>query len=271
MNIDQSTIKQNNMKKEVSQNLKVYDLHNHLLGDVKHIIRDEDNKLQIVFAPPGKEKPLFRVSKQVVRKVDLDRDSIIIFITENMRKELIKHSGDAFDWVQSDSTEASFDETQNEEIDSEEIMSDDTALDEATIRLLEERLKIDRSSKKLGEVIVRKVVETKTIEVPVRQEKLIVEQVHGDQTENLAEIDLSSGVIEDQDLRNTSVTQDGLTVHGEFISLEAASEIIKAISLQKDHGCQKVKIELIVSNSQQQKDYQAMLDQCTDQNSLDSM
>jgi uncharacterized protein (TIGR02271 family) len=207
----------------------------------------------------------------MVRNVDLENDYIIIFLAKNMKQELLKHSHDAFDWIQAELSEETPEETQDEALNSESEMSNSSILDEATIRLLEERLKVKRNSKKVGEVVVRKVVETKTVEVPVRQEKLIVEQIQGDQTENLAEIDLSSGTIEGITLQDNAVNSHDLSVHGEFITPDAASEILKAISLQKNHGCQKVKIELMVSDSQKQQEYQAMFDRCTDQSSLDLM
>lgn len=50
-------------------------------------------------------------------------------------------------------------------------------LDEEIIPLLAERVIVDRHKRKSGEVVVRKVIETEIIEVIVRREKLIVEQV----------------------------------------------------------------------------------------------
>jgi stress response protein YsnF len=62
-------------------------------------------------------------------------------------------------------------------------------LDEKIIPLLEERLIIDRHKRKSGEIVIRKVIETEVIEVLVRREKLIVEQVSPEYKE-LAVIDL---------------------------------------------------------------------------------
>jgi len=58
------------------------------------------------------------------------------------------------------------------------------------IPLKEERLVVDKKKQKLGEVVVRKEVETEYIQVPVQREKLIVEQV-GEEPKQLAEIDLT--------------------------------------------------------------------------------
>lgn len=61
---------------------------------------------------------------------------------------------------------------------------------EEVIPLLEERLIVDQKQRKVGEVVVRKEIETEIIEVPVQREKLIVEQV-GPEPKQLAEIDLT--------------------------------------------------------------------------------
>jgi len=71
------------------------------------------------------------------------------------------------------------------------LSSDSEILSEELIRLLGERVVVDRNKRKVGEVIVRKVIETRMVQVqvPVRHEKLIVEQVSPERKQ-LAEIDL---------------------------------------------------------------------------------
>lgn len=61
---------------------------------------------------------------------------------------------------------------------------------EEVIPLREERLVVDQKKQKVGEVVVRKEIETEIIQVPVQREKLIVEQV-GAEPKQLAEIDLT--------------------------------------------------------------------------------
>lgn len=56
------------------------------------------------------------------------------------------------------------------------------------IQLLEERIVSDRQRRKVGEVIIRKVVEIQMVEVPIRREKLVIEQV-GMNPQPLASID----------------------------------------------------------------------------------
>jgi len=77
------------------------------------------------------------------------------------------------------------------------LLSDDTleVLSRDIIRLLAERVVIGRTKRKVGEVIVRKEIETRMIQVqiPVRYEKLIVEQVSPERKQ-LVEIDLGEEV-----------------------------------------------------------------------------
>lgn len=70
------------------------------------------------------------------------------------------------------------------------ILPEETTVSSETIPLLEERVVVDHRKRKVGEVIVRKEIETEIIEVPVQREKLIVEQV-GSEHKQLAEIDLT--------------------------------------------------------------------------------
>lgn len=151
---------------------------------------------------------------------------------------------------------------------------------EKIIRLLEERLIVDRSKRKVGEVIVRKVVETRTVEVPLRREKLIVEQISPEHKQ-LVEIDLGQGEITGDDLfqaqdgsQSEKITGVELaqvtssvnepTVSGEFTSLKAASSVLDAIALQDQHRCKKVRIELVLEDSEHQAAYQGWFDRCSD-------
>lgn len=143
-------------------------------------------------------------------------------------------------------------------------------LEEKTLRLLEEQLVINRSRRKVGEIVVRKEIETKLVQVqvPVRSEKLIIEQV-GDETKQIAEIKLNEGEVRGveellaaQQTDSVSSSQ-GIAARGEFLSLNAASNMLKAIAAQRNHGCTKVRIELMVDNPEQQIKYQEMFDRCT--------
>lgn len=67
-------------------------------------------------------------------------------------------------------------------------------VDNITIPLKEEKLIVERERRKVGEVVIRKQVETHFVQVPVKREKLVIEQV-GSDDQILAEIPLSEETI----------------------------------------------------------------------------
>lgn len=153
--------------------------------------------------------------------------------------------------------------------DNEENLADDSQSEvvvEEVIRLLEERLVVNLNKRKIGEVIVRKEVETRMVEVPVQYEKLIVEQV-GAEPKILAEIDLSqsesdiSGLEMAATANSNSDNQANTT--GVFTSPKTASLLLDAISRQKNHGCQMVRVEIVLKDTEHQKTYQEWFDRCS--------
>lgn len=147
-----------------------------------------------------------------------------------------------------------------------DVVSESDITTDEIIRLLGERVIVDRNKRKVGEVIVRKEIETRMVEIPVRREKLIVEQVTPERKQ-LAEIELGQQEITGVELREADIneltslsprigTSNGLTVSGEFDSPKIASLLLNAIALERRHGCKKVRIEVVVENSERQKIYQ---------------
>ena len=137
------------------------------------------------------------------------------------------------------------------------------------VRLLEERLLVDRSKRKVGDIIVRKEIETRMVQVPVRREKLIVEQVSPERKQ-LAEIDLGQGEITGIELTETASLNpqiagldDQAIVMGEFNSPKIASLLLNAIALERRQGCKKVRVEIVVEDAELQKTYQEWFDRCS--------
>ncbi len=127
-------------------------------------------------------------------------------------------------------------------------------VEEEIIRLLEEKLIVDRSKRKIGEVIIRKEIETRMIQVPVRREKLIVEQVSPERKQ-LAEIDLGQEEISGIELTEGEKVNNDLSVSGEFISPKVASLFLNAIALERNHGCKKVRVTVVVEDEEHQQTY----------------
>lgn len=132
------------------------------------------------------------------------------------------------------------------------------------LRLLEEKLVIERKKRKVGEVIVRKVVETRMVQVPVRREKLIVEQLDP-QHQQLAEIDLGEETILNIE-SGSSTSEAQSVVTAEFLYPELASDALRAFSFQKPQGCREVRVEIILEDPQYQEAYQSMFDRWSGKN-----
>jgi hypothetical protein len=159
-------------------------------------------------------------------------------------------------------------------------------LDERTIPLLEERLVVDRQRRKVGEVIVRKEIEVQMVQVPVRREKLIVEQVlepsdsqsmgtREPQYKSLVELDLGTELGGNRDSFESVNGQingngqiheygdgkilPGPILSGEFNSARAAIQFIEAIAENSDQ--QQIQVSFVVQDVTQQGGYQQLLDQ----------
>jgi hypothetical protein len=126
------------------------------------------------------------------------------------------------------------------------------------LRLLEEKLVVERKKRKVGEIVVRKVVETRMVQIPVRREKLIVEQI-GSQNQQLAEIDLGEETITGVETV-ASHTNSQAVVRAEFPYPELASDALRAFSFQKPQGCRQVRVEIVLDEPQLQEMYQTMFD-----------
>jgi Domain of unknown function (DUF2382) len=145
------------------------------------------------------------------------------------------------------------DESKNSENDPDinacKVTSTPRVLTDEVISLLEERLMVSFTRQKIGEIVVRREVETRIlqVQVPVRHEKLIVEQV-SPEYKQLAEIDLCQG--------NTQSI-----VSGEIDSPEDAIDLLREIVNMPVQDCKTVRIEIVLKNSQHQSSYQELFDQ----------
>ncbi|PZV14606.1 MAG: hypothetical protein DCF22_08670 [Leptolyngbya sp.] len=113
-----------------------------------------------------------------------------------------------------------------------------------TISLLEERLVIDSHKRKIGEVVVRKEIETRIIEVPIRREKLVVEQV-SPTYKQLAVVDL--GQIQETEFDRVASTQTSAfdTSAHKFDDINAAIQFLEAIASESSSSQQTVHISIV--------------------------
>lgn len=281
------------------QGFAIINMQGQLIGRVKNLTLDKNRHLYLIMSKEDAQagSPAFLVSSKYIQKVDSanrllfidltqkEVDSLPVYPFQNSddtnAAEMLQYSPTQ-SVAQANNTEAKVRETlaaQDQSFPVESLRegnnesfreSDEESeiVEEEIIRLLEERLVINRSKRKVGEVVVRKEIETQIIEVPIQREKLIIEQV-GAETKQLAEIDLGKGEVTGVELTKVQTSaslhqdNDRYTVSGEFLSPKAASDLLDAIAHQKQHGCEKVRIELVVDNPEVQATYQTMFDRCS--------
>ena len=132
-------------------------------------------------------------------------------------------------------------------------------LDEHQISLLEEKLVVKRQKHKVGEVVVRKVVETRMIHLPIRREKLVIEKA-GTANEYLTEVDLGEGQVNGVKFSQLGNTNDIYLSRSNFVSIESAQQLLSAINEYSARPSVKVRLEIVSDSSDSQTAYQQVCD-----------
>ncbi|MCC5659084.1 YsnF/AvaK domain-containing protein [Nostoc sp. XA010] len=255
-------------------NFAVFDQQGQLVGVVHDLIVDANRRLNLVISNQGnqdladKHPSLFRLQSQRIKKIDKPTKSVFIDLNKSeieYMPEYLETETPGEGTLSENSTEQLVNyQTTNSPVEPVDL---DEATEEQIIRLLEERLVVESSKRKVGEVIVRKEIETRMIQVPVRREKLIVEQISPEHKQ-LAEIDLGQEEISGIDLTEVERLEvqhfgTGLMVSGEFSSPKTASLLLNAIALEQNHGCNQVRVTIAVEDESHQKKYQEWFDRCS--------
>jgi hypothetical protein len=185
------------------------------------------------------------------------------------------------------SKELNYSEYDSDLTDRAEVDSTSNILTQESFSLLEERLRIEFTQRKIGEIVIRKEIETQLVrvQIPIMREKLIVEQV-SPEYKLLAEIDLGEPIesssatteaISGNLISANSNKASGLpefdplpenldrqitppTVYGSTDSLKAASELLNAIASIPNNDCGVVLIEIVLKDSKHQASYQELVD-----------
>jgi Domain of unknown function (DUF2382)/PRC-barrel domain len=123
-----------------------------------------------------------------------------------------------------------------------------------TIPLLEERLVTRQTRRKIGEVIFRKQIETRMVEIPIRREKLIIEQV-SPELKQLAVVDLPGEQLSDIELLEVATSTFEATQNDKFISIELARQVLARLGQPANGSLPKVK--LVFEDTSLQAAYQA--------------
>ena len=132
--------------------------------------------------------------------------------------------------------------------------------EQETVRLLEERLIVNRLKRKVGEVVIRKEIETRIVEIPLRREKLIIEQVSPEH-KHLATVDLPSQ-FSDAELANFAQTALNSIESSEFVTAELAHRVLANLSQRNSTVASRVK--LVFEDKNLQAEYNRQLAQICD-------
>ncbi|NJR24901.1 MAG: DUF2382 domain-containing protein [Richelia sp. CSU_2_1] len=281
-----SPTRPNLVPEKVRAKLKTFtvkDSEGNLVGQVRDVYFDAQGELNfVVAAKDSSDTRIFILSIKLLKKVDYHQRALLVTLSseqiEMLPSRSVNRAPNNVDIApepqipvdRSPSTNKSKvmsnltdSEEQMENRDLREAEGELDIVDREVIRLLEERLVIDRSKRKVGEVIVRKEIETRIVEVPLHREKLIVEQI-GEDPKVLAEIDLGEGEITGIEAIEKRLDRGEPKVSAEFTSVTKASKMLSSIAAQPRHGCAKIRIELVLEDKQLQETYQTWIDDCAD-------
>jgi len=237
------------------QNFAVLDMQGQRVGEVNNLILDANRQLNLVVSGD----PIFLLPSKLIKKIDTSTRSVYMEIDKSAI------SNQEYLGKEIPENEKILENSNTVKVKAKYNL--DNVVEEDIIRLLGERLIVDSTKRKIGEVIVRKEIETRMIQVPVRREKLIVEQINPEHKQ-LAEIDLGFTEISSVDLpenqRPEFASLDGsLTVSGDFSSPKIASLLLNAIALERNHKCKQVRVTIVVEDESTQKKYQEWFDRCS--------
>lgn len=129
----------------------------------------------------------------------------------------------------------------------------------AQISLLEERLQVTRRKRKVGEIIVRKQVETRIVKVPLKREKLIVERI-GTNPERLTEVIIGEETVNGFKYEELNDTESLQITTSHFLELETAQELLEAIAQLSSAANTRVRLEIVTNCCEHQVEHQHICD-----------
>lgn len=246
------------------------------IGTVKDLIVDADQRLTVVVSAANSES--FFIKSRSIDRVYPRSRTVIVNLSDITTSQPMTSTPDPINASELFKTneiarpEETVDHVEMNTINqtaSPRAIAQDVVQEE-TIRLIEERLRVNTQKHKVGEVIVRKEIETEYIQVPVRREKLIVEQISLDAEGNLrgdrrqlAQIDLGHGDLSHVELIDGAIRGNASTsntIHGEFGSPQTVTWLFDAIARQPNHGCKRIRIELELDDASHAELYQGWFD-----------
>ncbi|PSB08769.1 hypothetical protein C7B62_15505 [Pleurocapsa sp. CCALA 161] len=116
------------------------------------------------------------------------------------------------------------------------------------ISLLEEKLQVARRKQKVGEVVIRKQVETRMISIPIRREKLIVERI-GENPEQLTEVIVAEETVNGFKYNELDINNSLSVNTSQFLSLASAEKLLTDIKQLSSTANTKIRVTIATNCS----------------------
>lgn len=271
--------------------LAVIDKDNQPIGDIKDLIVPPSGHLQLVIAQPDAYRGwrYVLVNSKLVRDIQLKERRVVVNVTQADVSYFPEYRGSTQEPQELHESQNLEDETlvaiplndlevatevhstpgnatPEAPLASSKVLASDLesplpplqpelqVREETAIPLLEERLVVNSTKRKIGEVVIRKQIATRIVEVPVRYETLLIEQISPEQKQ-LAEVKLPPSTIDMEKPVGKPVVQ------GSFTSPRLASQVLNTIAKTLHHRCRSIRIELELDDETLRDTYQEWFNQ----------
>ncbi|MEL6440982.1 MAG: YsnF/AvaK domain-containing protein [Cyanobacteria bacterium J06621_8] len=226
-------------------------------GEVKDIYYDANSDLNLLIRLGKADNKLNirRLGTADICQIDSDNQLILSNLSYQQLENLPLYQPIPTHIQEALSESAMYDDCRmNPAHDSQQLDSPETY----QIPLLEERLQVSHRRQKIGEVVVRKQIETRMVQVPVRQEKLIVERI-GNNPEQLTEVIIGENNVNGFSYEELNDTNSLYLTKSHYLDPETAQKLLEAIVLSSASNS-KIRLEIVTTSSQQQVEHQNICD-----------
>ena len=228
-------------------------------GIVKDIYYDADGNLNLLLelADISDRLSLRRLGHEDICQVDTRQKSIVSSLSHQQLENLPIYQPVPPKIKNALAESSKFDDC---EMNPQSNLQPSSESENIKLSLLEEKLRVVRHKHKVGEVVVRKQVETRIAKIPLRREKLIIERI-GKNPQQLTEVVISEEKVNGFNYDELEPANSQLNAaKSKYVSVEQAQNILKEIEQLSAINKPKIRIEIINNNSDLQQQYQNICD-----------
>jgi stress response protein YsnF len=237
---------------------KVLDRQGMYRAKVADIYYDVSNELNLLIKLIGVDEPLKlqKLEARDISRLDLNNKQILSNLSDRQLENL-----PIYQPVPPHVKDALTESSKSSDRQMNLAHNDDRLLDRDVyqISLLEEKLQVNRRQQKVGEVVVRKHVETRMVKVPIRREKLIVERI-GKNPERLTEVVVTEGRVNGFKYEELQNTDELHITKSHFLDIQTARQLLEALAHLSSVGNARVRLEIVTNCSEHQIEHQGICD-----------